>query len=197
MDDLSRHGQKLASWEQYLCPPVSEDLQLGDILLKAGGSKEDPASFRIVLTPSCDLVASGRRQPKVKHVLVARCCAIKDGIRVTSLGDIGTGKMKERLPKTVLSQGYFETILPLPALAGRMPHMAANLRELELINFDDIGRDGGVFERLASVDSPFRELVAWAYMQVACRPGMPDRDFQKWCDEIIAACQEGGEKEPT
>lgn len=195
MDDLSRHGQKLASWEQYLCPPVSDDLQLGDVLFKTGCSQDDPSSFRIVLTPSCDLVASGGRQPKVRDVLVARCCAMKEGIALTSLGNVSPGKLKDRLPSTVLSQGYFETILPLPALAGRMPHMAANLRELEFIKFGDIQPAGGVFERLASVDSPFRELVAWAYMQVACRPGIPVRDVQKWCDEIIAAGQEGGGKE--
>jgi CTP synthase len=184
MDDLSRHGQVLASWEQYICPPVSEDILLGDILLEKDKSPADPFSFCIVLTPSCDLVASGGRSPKVTDVLVARCCPTKNGIELTSLGTIGETKLKGRLP-SLLTHGYFEMIIPLPALAGRIPPMTANLKNLRLIPLNHIAGKGSRFVRVASVDSPFRELVAWAYMQVAARPGLPDRDCNSWCNEII------------
>ena len=30
--------------------------------------------------------------------------------------------------------------------------------------------------RIASLDSPFREFVGWAYLQISCRPGVPPRD---------------------
>ena len=65
--------------------------------------------------------------------------------------------------------------------------MAANLRDLELISITDIGKEdsGADFFRIASLDSPFRELVAWAYMQTACRPGLPDRKVKAWCKEIV------------
>lgn len=185
MDELSRHGQIMASWEQYLCPPVSEDLNLGDILREKWRNK-DPNSFLIVLTPSCDLVASKGRKPKVKSVLMARCCAMDSAIQLTSLGNMGEKKLRERLPATVLSQGYFDTILPLPAFGERIPHMAANLRDLELVRFEWIKEH---YEIVASIDSPFRELVAWAYMQVGCRPGLPDRDFAAWCEDILKVCK--------
>ena len=31
----------------------------------------------------------------------------------------------------------------------------------------------------------FRELVVWAYLQTSRRPGLPDRDFASWGDEIL------------
>ena len=185
MDEISEDGQVLASWEQYLSPPVSKDVLLGDVLRKAEGNWTDPASFRVVLTPSCDLVSSAGREAKVENVLVARCCSTKDGFDLTSWEGISTGKLRDRLIKTVLSRGYFETIMPLPALERRIPTMVANLRQLELIPIGDIGTGSKPFLRIASLDSPFRELTSWSYVDVAGRPGVPDRDFESWRDEIV------------
>ena len=68
--------------------------------------------------------------------------------------------------------------------------MAVYLKDLELILLERINGEGKTFERVASIDSPFRELVAWAYMQVACRPGLPDRDTETWSEEIVKECQQ-------
>lgn len=193
MDDQSRHGETLASWEQYLFPPVSSDLQLGDILGEKGRPENDPNAFRVVLTPSCDLVKTEMRERKVDCVLVARCHSIRDGIQSTSIEDMSPGKLKGRLNSMILSQGHFETIIPFPALAGRIPSMFADLRDLELMPLDQIEPDGAKYERVASIDSPFRELVAWAYMHVACRPGLPDRNLEQWNKEIISKYQEDSE----
>lgn len=67
-DVIIRHGRRrvaalmdqasaipLCSWEQYLHPPVSPDPKLGDIIRLQAGSANDPASFRVILTPSCDM----------------------------------------------------------------------------------------------------------------------------------------------
>ena len=187
MDGLSRDVTMLASWEQYLCPPVSCDIKLGDVLRKADGKCDDPSSFRVALTPSCDLVASNGRVPKVDRVLVAKCCSMRIGLDLTSLKGIKPKKLNEndRLVKTVLSHGYFEAVIPFPCLKGRIPTMMADLRDLEIIPIGDIGVDNKPFLRVASIDSPFREMVAWAYLHTACRPGLPDRDFISWRDEII------------
>jgi CheY-like chemotaxis protein len=199
MDELSRHGDEecLASWEQYLCPPVSNDILLGDILNKKDSSVDDPNSFSVVLTPSCDLVASGGRKPKVKNVLAASCCSMKDALaRVNmSLGQDTAGDpislkdYRKQLKTTILTQGYYQRIIPFPLLKGRIPTMAADLRQLFLIPIENIGPSEADYIRVASIDSPFRELISWAYMQNACRLAMPDRDFESWCNEIIASCQ--------
>lgn len=185
MDEISEEGQALASWEQYISPPVSKDILLGDVLMKADEDKTMPGSFRVVLTPSCDLVTSGGRGAKVGNVLVAKCCSTKDGINLTSRKDISKTKLKDQLIGTILSRGHFETIVPLPALKGRIPTMMANLRELELIPLGDIGTSDKPFLRIASLDSPFRELISWSYVDVAGRPGVPDRDLESWRDEIV------------
>ena len=164
-------GQALAPWEHYLCPPLADSIQLGDLLMLSDGSNEDPTVFRVVLTPSCDLEVSGERAPKVSSVLVARCCSIKKAIALTSLGQMKTSKLKSKLPATVLTHGYFETILPLPGLIGRIPCMAANLRDLELIPLQDVADEGAKFKRIAAMDSPFRELVA-AALADKCRRGL-------------------------
>lgn len=185
MDEISARGPELASWEQYICPPIFDDILLGDVLRKSDGECNEPASFRVVLTPSCDLVID--QIPKVSHVLVAKCCSMKSGFDLTNLKSLNAKRLRNRLRGTVLSRGYYEAILPLPALQGRIPTMVANLRGLELIPLDDIGLTDKKFLRIASLDSPFRELVSWAYTQVSGRPGLPDRDLESWRDEIMDA----------
>ncbi len=208
MDGLSKDGTKLASWEQYLCPPVCRDTQLGDILIKKEDETYDydaPTSFRVVLTPSCDLVASGGRTPKVDNVLLARCISVGDALariqmkpRQKKLEDEKEmGAFSERLTKNVLTQGYYKTVILLPCLKGRIPSMAADLRDLEFIPLSDIGISEKDFLRVASIDSPFRELVSWAYLQIACRPGLPDRDYDAWCKEIVAELTVEGNSERT
>jgi len=186
-----------ASWGQYISPPISTNIKLGDILKKSDGKSDDPGSFRVVLTPSCDLVATSGRKPKVEYVLVACCCSMKEGLAMTSLKDMRLGKLENRLPGTVLSHGYFESVIPFPCLEGRIPTMTADLRNLEFIPVRDINLSNAEFMRITSLDSPFRELVAWAYLQVAYRPGLPDRDFVSWCDEIVAVLKSEGQEKQT
>ena len=119
---------------------------------------------------------------------------MNDGLDLTGLKGMSPTKLKERLSGTVLTQGYFETIIPFPCLKGKIPTMAANLRDLEFIPIQHIG-SSKKFLRIASVDSPFRELIAWAYLQTACRPGLPDRNFDSWRDEIVADLKSDGGEE--
>ena len=78
MDDaLSLGGPSLKSWEFYLCPPVCGHLLTGDILRHRDGDPDDPQSYVLVLTPSCDLATSETRNPKVSAVLVSCCAPVK------------------------------------------------------------------------------------------------------------------------
>jgi CheY-like chemotaxis protein len=200
MDDFATQGECLASWEQYLSPPISQSIRLGDILMHNAGNSGDPSSFRLVLTPSCDMVTANGRKAKVKNILLARCIPIEEALsriqleasKKTLQDKEELSKFKDRLRKTVLSPGYCQTMMPLPALKDKIPAMAADLRALELIPVDSLQPAGGEFLRIASIDSPFRELISWAYLQVACRPGLPDRDFGRWCDEIVEILAQKG-----
>ena len=185
MDENLEEGRMLASWEQYLCPPVTKDILLGDILRKADEDDTDPASFRLVLTPSCDLASSENRTRKANDVLVAKCCSMKSGFGHTIMKDWNIRTLKKRLISTVLSRGFVEAIMPLPAFQGRIPAMAVDLRKLELIPICKVGLEDTQFLRIASLDSPFREMVSWAYIQVSGRPGLPVRDLASWRDDIV------------
>lgn len=184
--DMQTGDQKIASWEQYLCPPVSRDFKLGDVLKKKDSPPVEPSSFCVVLTPSCDLVAAGGRAPKVDKVLVANCCTIKKGIQGTRFSTISPNKLKERLKESLLTPGYIEDILLFPGLSEKIPPMVADMKNLSLIPFAQLCGEKPEYERISSIDSPFRELVAWAYMQVACRLGLPDRDLSSWEEEVLA-----------
>jgi CTP synthase len=190
MDEMSLGN--LASWEQYIYPPVSKDLLLGDIIRLKSRDPNDPQSFSVVLTPSCDLATGEGRAAKVEQVLVTGCCAPKQGIKKTPLCRL---KKKEELSaslaSTLLTQGYHQSMVPFPSLKEKIPSMMADLRDLKLVPLRGIGSaDGAQYERVASLDSPFRELISWAYMHTACRPGLPDRDYNSWAKEIVDACDE-------
>ena len=180
-------GPSLRPWEHYLCPAWGKQLLTGDIIRAVSGEPTDPAAFSVVLTPSCDLAHDGRRPPKVSHVLVAGCRPVDGFLQDIKVSPRPKDKHRDMLISE-LNQGYGPSHLPLPALRDQFPPMVADLRALELIATARIGEAAPLeYFRVASVDHPFRELVSWAYMHVAARPGLPDRDCRSWAEEIFDA----------
>jgi hypothetical protein len=193
MDEKMASGEpNLLSWEQYLCPPSISHLLTGDILRLRGGDNQDPSSYRVVLTPSCDLVESEGRRPKVESVLLAKCSPISRILSDLNITVNAGMKPKEKASAKAkvarfLTQGYGHSSFPIAELPGEFPVMAADFRILEIASTVDLASDK--YERVASVDAPFRELFVWAYLSAAGRPGMPDRDFGPWADSIIEEVQ--------
>ena len=193
LDAILVSEEKLSSWEQFIYPPFGPDLCMGDVIQVSGADSSDPASFRLVLTPSCDLANSGGRTAKVTNVLVARCVSCSTGLLKLNLPK-KVEKAAEKLRDT-LSTGFKDDLLPIPELHGVLPSMTAKLKDLELIPLSDIG-DNCPFVPIASIDSPFREMVAWAYMQTSCRPGLPERDFKSWGMQIAKSMNNNPETDP-
>jgi CheY-like chemotaxis protein len=185
-DSLSTGDPNLMAWEFYLCPPVVEHLLTGDLIRKRNGNKQDPASYAVILTPSCDLASSPTRPPKVTEALVSLCKGPDRLLEDLNLKNVSNWK-ESHTDKLLglLRQGYSQSCLPLPELPGEFPPMTADFRSLQLIELSRIGANDEEYVRVASVDNPLRELVAWAYMLAAARPGLPDRDFVAWAKEII------------
>lgn len=182
IDELSPNDDALAPWEMYVCPPVSDNLRLGDIVKVVGRDSSDPNSFFIILTPSCDLIDTEGRDPKVSEVLVAQCIPTRDGLDRANLGGLSS-KKSNRLKGQFLSPGHLNGIIPLPKYFDKIPSMAADVRKLGLIPMQDLRNE---YDHVASIDSPFRELISWAYMQTSCRPGLPERDYDAWIREIAS-----------
>lgn len=189
VDLATSAGTELRAWERFVVPPLGGDLLTADLLRLRDAEPTDAAAFRLVLTPSCDMVRSGNRTPKAGSVLVARCEPLaRLGEMELHPGKPLSSRQKKRL-QTILTQGMEGEHLVIPEFRGRVPLMAANLKRLELIAWDKIDlrrgdAEGPEFVRVASTDSPFREMVAWAYLSVTGRPGMPDTDVETWVSDI-------------
>jgi len=187
MDDPTLTGRReMISWEQYLIPAIGNDPLTADLLMKLGGNKNDPADYRLLLTPSCDTARGG----KVKTVLVAKCYPSKvmmDKLK-SALKEKDVAKLQDHVMRLVLSQGVWNGWLPLPAFVGVVPGMVAFLKDLEVISLESIGCVDPAklcFQRIASIDSPFREQVAWAYLTTSGRPGMPERELEPWAADCV------------
>jgi CheY-like chemotaxis protein len=189
MDGKTITGERqMMSWEQYLVPAMGNSPLTADLLRKRGAKWDDPTAYRLVLTPSCDLVA-GRCEP----TLIAACC--EGTLRLAkklslSLLPAKLAKDTETVISKALNAGAFVGYLPLPSFPSLLPVMVANLKGLEVINWETVGPLNSAtheFLRVASIDSPFREQVAWAYLTTAARPGMPDRDLMPWAEELVRA----------
>ncbi|MCI0624461.1 MAG: hypothetical protein L0387_22915 [Acidobacteria bacterium] len=171
-------GEPLLPWEQFLVPPIGTGPLMGDVLREFRKSGDDPRSYRVIVTPSCDMVAG---RTKVGEILVARCGSPADFVEKGANITLNTGQAKKKQKLgPLLTQPEVSGYFLLPDYPGVTPLMSVNLRDLELVAVKDIGnpsRTTARFHRIASIDSPFREQAAWAYLQVACRPGLPDRDM--------------------
>jgi len=186
MDESSLSDSGHRPWEQYIFPPLSHHLLTGDILKKSGTTTNTiPSEFFVVIWPSCDLV---QRKGCVEQVLVAECGPIADFLRAAELEGVKkAAKLTEKLPK-LFTRDQVNGVLCLPALPSVFPLMAINLKKLRLIGLKGIRVleqiENETHHRLASVDSPFRERLSFAFTQVAGRPGLPDIDWQQCIDSI-------------
>ena len=181
----------LLPWEQYIVPPFGDHLRAADILRKRDMETTNPEAFRVVLTPTCDLVASEGQPARVTDVLTAVCVPISEFAPPARLPTKPTSSDFEEKSRKALSPPHQGGLTALPPLLSCVPHMAVSHRRLELIKLAeiDIGSSeagtGRPFLRVASVDSPFREQIVWAYLENAGRPGVPDRDWNTWCRGIL------------
>ncbi len=185
MDEtISDDERGLLGWEQYLVPPIGNSLLMGDVIQVTGAAKDDPSSYRVVLSPSCDIQ---QERCKVEKVLLAECTKGSDyvvcGVRVTD-----PKKVRDRLP-IALNDAQARGFVLLPSLHGRFPPLAVNMRALDLVAPDQIGQAGEedyAYSRVVSVDSPFREQIAWAYLQISGRPSVPNRDHSETVEELLS-----------
>ncbi len=198
LDETIFTGRKLTAWEQYIYPALGEHPLFGDVLYFGEytiEAKNNIKNYRLVLSPSCDLVFDKKRSPKITKVLVAHCEGIKSVLskEAMSFETQEDSELAAAEFRIAFTQGLANSRIPLPSIPNLTPDMCANLKRLELIDFN---KDDGLhvktgkkqktkFFRIASVDSPFREQIAWSYMQVSCRPGVPDRDRDTWAMDVI------------
>ncbi len=181
IDDLQHMGDgKAQPWEQYIFPVLTNHPIMGDVIRLTDQPATSPTAHRVILTPTCDMVSFGDKPCKASHFLVAKC---DDPKRFLSEGILVGAKpkkseVKESL-KSALNEAQKSGLVILPGCMGLIPLMVIDLRSLELIPATDVARateKNKKYQRIASIDSPFREHIGWGYMQIGCRPGVPPRD---------------------
>lgn len=165
-------------WAQYIYPIMSKEYSTGDIIklktLTRGVDYEN--NFFVILSQSCDIA-----HKKINHVLLAKCFPIERLLKI----DKGNGEIYERTPdelKTIFNTGFLNQLVPLPGIEGVMPDVAVNLKKLTLVKLDELSDK---YEKIIALSSPYKERLVWAYMQTACRPGVPDLDIEKWCNSLF------------
>ena len=182
------------SWVQYLCPPISDCLNVCDIIRVKNAEADmasigSPEEYLLILTPSCDMYHSVDRDPKVTHVLCGHCYP-KEKFHGMGLSADPTEKQIERV-QSYLSLGYNSSYVSLPGFANIIPYMTVDLKKIELVKIDEIAIDKSLltddkfYYRVASICSPFREQIVWAHLQNSCRPGVPDRNMELWAKEVL------------
>jgi CTP synthase len=180
----------MLSWEQYIYPPMEDSLLTGDVLRIKDGKLEDPMAYRLVLAPSCDLVMRNGKC-KVEKVLVAKCKSRDEYLKVVAVqANIKPKDLDKKILKSRITEPQLGGYILLPEYKSVLPSLAVHLRNLEMIPITEISLTDNVeanFKRITSIDSPFREQITWAYLQIAGRPGVPDRDIDKWTKEILEA----------
>lgn len=189
--DIQYSEEKMPPWAMYVYPPVSSSLLVCDIIRAVTdktnlGLEGNPEEYMMVLTPSCDMIS---RRPKVPAVLCAHCAKKKDFYCNNIKCEKGKEEEQIERIKSALNKGYNDRWVALPHMEKLLPYMTVDLKNIELVKFDEIALSAAVIEgrsfvRVASIDSPFREQIVWAHMQNACRPGVPDRDTESWAREL-------------
>lgn len=164
---------KLPPWGQYIYPVLSKSFVTGDIVCKK--AEYDPNStkcFYAVLSQSCDLAYK-----KVKGVLLAEC----DSIEVIKQKNPGENFTQKELI-SLLNEGFSRKYYPLPELKGVIPDLVVNLKKIIVVETKEFFKE---YKAIVSLSSPYRERLVWAYMQNACRPGVPTLDAEKWAKKIL------------
>lgn len=184
-------------WSQYIYPTINECFSTGDIIAVKNASPTSAIQkrFFVILSQSCDISHS-----KISNVLVAKCYDIKTFLRKRFIKDDEYEMRSRDEVKTILNTGFYNEFFPLPGIDSVIPDIAVNLKELKVVSLAQLKSD---YKKITSLSSPYRERLIWAYMQTACRPGVPDLDVEGWCDyllspegEEVAALEENTEETP-
>lgn len=175
------------TWTQYLYPPSSKTLLVADILKSRVENK-----YFVLLTPSCDMA----RANGDINVLLATCA---EAYKFHDYGPLqnfdpssSKGTQKIETVSKMLSYGYNSYRISLPELPNVFPYLTVNLKDLHFVklstiavNTKNIDSSKHEYVRIASINSPYREQIVWAHMVNSCRPGVPDRDYKKWAENIL------------
>jgi len=170
--------------EMYIVPPSNfPESQAGDLIRDAKGE------FFLVLTPTCDLVPKNGRC-NAEFVLRAKCLDVygeAEFIKIREGFQNGVQEMsksaRESLAKLVGNnrKGQPARYYFLPSVLNQIPDLVVDLQQLSTIAKSEVEK----LERVASLDSPYAELIVQRLSGFLGRIGTPDLDREFVADKLV------------
>jgi len=149
--------------QYYLRPPVGKWPMAGDVFRRADGR------YFILVTPTCD-VAQNKAEMYVFVEATAAIDYFAPGLgSVNALSKNKTDAIRE-LVKNGKPRYHF-----LPEASG-MPALVIDLQKIQTELRSLVDQPGTVWERIASLDSPFAQALTARFTSYFSRVGTPDLD---------------------
>jgi hypothetical protein len=167
--------EKIHPAEFYVMPPLSHDPSLGDVRQR---KNNDTAEYFIVLWPTCDMVSSGDRKPKVDRVLCARAKLLAGFPEAQEHAANPSARTRDHVMKLMANnrdrgRGSAESVHFLPGFLG-IPELVVDFRELEVLGLNDVRK----LDCLAVIASPYAEQMNFRFDSYRGRIGVPDLDLE-------------------
>lgn len=174
--------------EYYIWPSLNNTVSLGDIYVgRADGL------YYLVINPACDF-----EQGKADTVLLVTCKRIEEfsefeQVKNTVVGklEISGNKRKELIAligdNRKVSGGQPDRYKYLPGTSF-LPHLVVDFQMLTQLLLEDFIA-GELFEKVATLDTPFAEGVQAKFARYYSRFGVPDLNFESIAGSIIAGIQ--------
>lgn len=171
--------------EYYIWPALHGRIHLGDVYHCLA---ED--TYHLVINPACDF-----EQGKAERALLVRCKGVADFSEFQDalknkqeIGSVSGSKRKGLLgllgDNRKVAGGQPERYKYLPGTSF-IPHLVADFQSLDQVPLDELS-DDKIFVRVATLDTPFAEGVQAKFSRYYGRFGVPDLDFDKVANELIA-----------
>ena len=172
---------------RFYVVPTTEDRRMGDLLhgpsvRTMDDDNDDSASWYIILTPSCDLVAD---RVKADQVVLAECLLLENFPDYQNWMKENTKSTKTRLINFLRSRpdkGQEDRYHYLPA-AWQVPDLIVDFQRILYIGYAELEE----YTKFASVDSPFAEALSSKFNRYMGRIGVPDLNFKVALDRMREA----------
>ena len=179
-------GDGIHATRFYVVPSIA-DSRMGDLLCgpsvrSMGDDNDDSASWYIILTPTCDLVAD---RVKADQVVLAECLLLEEFPDYQNWMKENTRSTKTKLINLLRSRpdkGQEDRYHYLPA-AWQVPDLMIDFQRVLYIDYDEL--EG--YTKIASVDSPFAEALSSRFNRYIGRIGVPDLNYEVALDRMREA----------
>lgn len=158
--------------ELYVWPPLSKkSFFYGDILKTVDGNDK----YFIVLSPSCDL-----QQSKADNVLLGECKLLDEHEDASKVRNIViaksavSGAASDTLKKLLKDNGKQKDRFKFLPGTTFLPDLLLDLQSLSTSSFAELTKEDSLFEKIASLDTPFAESLQNQFTRYFGRVGTPD-----------------------